>query len=694
MTGVQTCALPILGWVGQAPFHSDNHIFQNLGDGTYYHSGLMAIRQSAAAGVNITYKILFNDAVAMTGGQPHDGPLTVPEITRQVEAEGARKIVVVTDEPDKYPVNAGFAHGVTIRHRDELDAVQKELREIPGLTVLVYDQTCAAEKRRRRKRGKFPDPAKRVFINDAVCEGCGDCSDKSNCVSVKPLETELGRKRQIDQSNCNKDFSCLNGFCPSFVSVHGGTPARAKRPQLKLVQDDPFASLPMPAMRPLSEAYGILVTGIGGTGVITVGALIGMAAHLEGRGCTVLDFTGLAQKNGAVMSHVRLAPSPEDLHAVRIAAGGANLVLGCDMVVAASPAALSRIEPGITKAVINGYMTPVAAFVMNGDMDLGAEAMMKSIRDAAGDDATTFIDGTGLATAILGDSIATNLFMLGYAWQKGLIPLSLQALERAIELNDVAVETSKRTFAWGRLAAHNLAAVQAAAKPTLRVEKPVARTLPEIVAKRVELLTAYQNKAYADRYSTFVDKVAKAEKAKAPGRSGLAEAVAKSLYKLMAYKDEYEVARLHSDGEFLKKLGSQFEGDYRITFHLAPPLIAERDPETGQLKKREFGGWMMPVFRLLASLKGLRGTAFDIFGYSDERKMERRLIGEYEATLDQVLATLDQGNHALAVQIANVPESMRGFGHVKEKNVKAAKEREASLLAAYRSPATAKAAAE
>ncbi|CAN5492700.1 indolepyruvate ferredoxin oxidoreductase family protein [soil metagenome] len=683
-----------VGWVGQAPFTSEKHIFQNLGDGTYYHSGLMAIRQSGAAGINITYKILFNDAVAMTGGQPHDGPLTVPEITRQVEAEGAKKVIVVTDEPDKYPMNAGFAHGVTIRHRDDLDAVQRELREIPGLTVLVYDQTCAAEKRRRRKRGTFPDPAKRVVINDAVCEGCGDCSEKSNCVSVKPLETELGRKRQIDQSNCNKDFSCLNGFCPSFVSVHGGTPAKARRPQLTVVEKDPFESLPMPTLRPLDEAYGILVTGIGGTGVITVGALIGMAAHLEGRGCTVLDFTGLAQKNGAVMSHIRLAPNPEDLHAVRIAAGGANLVLGCDMVVAAAPAALSRIEPGITKAVINGYMQPVAAFVLNGDMDLGAESMMKSIRDAAGDDATTFVDGTGLATAIFGDSIATNLFMLGYAWQKGLVPLSLDALHRAIELNGVAVETSKRTFAWGRLAAHDLRAVQAAAKPTLRVEKTVARTLTEIVAKRVELLTAYQDKAYADRYSRFIERVSVVEKERTRGRSGLAEAVAKSLYKLMAYKDEYEVARLYTDGEFLKKLGAQFEGDYKLSFHLAPPLFADRDPTTGELKKREYGAWMLTAFRFLAGFKKLRGTAFDVFGYTEERKMERRLIADYEATVDSILATLDQNNHAMAVQIAGIPETMRGFGHVKEKNVKAARERAASLLAAYRSPATEKVAAE
>jgi indolepyruvate ferredoxin oxidoreductase len=408
----------------------------------------------------------------------------------------------------------------------------------------------------------------------------------------------------------------------------------------------------------------------------------------------VLDFTGLAQKNGAVMSHVRLAPKPEDLHAVRIAAGGANLVLGCDMVVAAAPAALSRIEPGVTKAVINGYMTPVAAFVTNGDMDLGAEAMMKSIRDAAGNEATTFVDGTGLATAILGDSIATNLFMLGYAWQKGLVPLSLDALMRAIELNGVAVETSKRTFTWGRLAAHNLAAVQAAAKPTLRVEKPAARTLSEIVAKRVELLTAYQDKAYAERYRGFVERVAAVEKERARGRSGLAEAIAKSLYKLMAYKDEYEVARLYTDGQFLAKLGAQFEGDYTLSFHLAPPLLADRDPESGQLKKREYGPWILSAFRVLASLRRLRGTMFDVFGYTEERKMERRLIAEYEATVDSLLATLDANNHGLAVQIASVPETMRGFGHIKEKNVVAAKAREASLLAAYRAPASEKVAAE
>jgi indolepyruvate ferredoxin oxidoreductase len=673
-------------WIGQAPFTDEKHIFQNLGDGTYHHSGLLAIRAAAAAGVNITYKVLFNDAVAMTGGQPHDGPLTVPEISRQVSAEGAKRVVVVTDEPTKYPAGTNFAPGTEIRHRDDLDKIQRELREVQGLTVIIYDQTCAAEKRRRRKRGLYPDPPKRVFINDAVCEGCGDCSEKSNCVSVKPLETELGRKRQIDQSNCNKDFSCVKGFCPSFVSVHGGSVRRAARRKLEVVGDDPFAKLPMPEVRALTEPYGILVTGIGGTGVITVGALIGMAAHLEGRGCTVLDFTGLAQKNGAVMSHIRLAPKPEDLYAVRIAAGGANLLLGCDMVVAVSPNALSRFEQGVTRGVVNGFLQPTAAFVTNGDIDFEQQSMIRTLRDAIGKDAVDFVDGTGLATAILGDSIATNLFMLGFAWQKGLVPLSFEAIDKAIELNAVAVEANRRTFAWGRLAAHDIEAVRTAARPTMREEKPVADKLEDIVAKRVELLTAYQDAAYAERYRSAIDEVAKAEREKARGRSGLAEAAARSLAKLMAYKDEYEVARLYTDGEFQKKLAAQFDGDYKLTFHLAPPLFARRDAETGHLIKREFGSWAFKAFKVLAGLKGLRGGTLDIFGRTAERRMERQLIVEFEATLRELAAKLDAQNHALAVEIAKLPETMRGFGHVKEKNVASAKSREANLLARFRSP--------
>ncbi len=680
-------------WIGQAPFTSEAHVFQNLGDGTYSHSGLLAIRAAAASGVNITYKILFNDAVAMTGGQPVEGQLTVPQITRQVASEGARRIVVVSDEPDKYPADAGFAPGVEIRHRDALDQVQRELRETPGLTVLVYDQTCAAEKRRRRKRGQFPDPPKRVFINELVCEGCGDCSEKSNCVSVKPVETEFGRKRAIDQSNCNKDFSCLKGFCPSFVTVHGGEPRKLRKEGPALAAD-PFAALPLPVQRKLGEPYGILVTGIGGTGVITVGALIGMAAHLEGKGCTVLDFTGLSQKNGAVMSHVRLAPEPEDLHAVRIGAGAADLLLGCDMVVAASPAALSRVENGVTRAIVNSYLAPTAAFVVNPDIDFETLTMQRALKAAAGDGGVEFLDGTGLATALMGDSIATNLFMLGYAFQKGLVPLSLEAIERAIELNGVAIEANKRTFAWGRLAAHDRAQVEALVRPALRDETPAPQGLAQLVERRARFLVAYQDEAYAQRYRERIAAVEAAEKARGRGLTGLAEAAARNLFRLMAYKDEYEVARLYTDGQFLQKLHQQFEGDFTLEFHLAPPLFAKRDPATGELQKSGYGPWVFRAFKLLAGLKRLRGTGFDIFGRTAERRAERRLIVEYEATLDEIAAALSPDNHALALEIARVPEQIRGFGHVKERNLATAKAREASLLSAFRAPTTRATAAE
>ena len=679
-----------ISWVGQSPFSSDNHVFVNLGDGTYYHSGSMAIRQAVAAGVNVTYKILFNDAVAMTGGQQVDGPLSVSAITRQVEAEGVRKIVVVTDEPDKYPTGEPFAHGTSVHHRDDLDKVQRELRDFPGVSVLVYDQTCAAEKRRRRKRGTFPDPVRRVMINEAVCEGCGDCSLKSNCLSVVPVETEFGRKRAIDQSSCNKDFSCLNGFCPSFVTIEGGglrvpdndTPAGAET-----AFDG--VTLPEPALPALDKPYGILISGVGGSGVVTIGALLGMAAHIENKGVSVLDMAGLAQKGGAVISHVRIGAVPEDIHAVRIAAGSADLVLGCDLVVAAGNDALAKMQAGTTRAVINSHETITGDFTRNPDFNMKSAELAQTIRVAVGEGAADFIEGTRYATALMGDSIATNLFMLGYAWQKGLVPISGAAIDKAIELNAVSVEFNRNAFLWGRRAAVDEAHVARAAEPVtpLRLKAPdIATSLEDIVARRIRTLIEYQNEAYARRYKDLVVRVQQAENDRAKGKAGLAEAVARYYFKLLAYKDEYEVARLFTNGDFLRRVHDQFEGDYKLKFHMAPPLFARRDPETGELEKQEFGPWMMAAFRVLARLKFLRGTPLDILGRSAERKQERRLIAEYEAMVDELCNGLSARNHEIAIAIASVPEHIRGYGHVKEEHLEKAKAEEAALLRAFRDP--------
>jgi indolepyruvate ferredoxin oxidoreductase len=682
-------------WVGQAPFTETPHVFANIGDGTYIHSGILAVRQAVAAGVNITYKLLYNDAVAMTGGQRHDAKFDVAGITHQLYGEGVKKVVVVTDEPEKYPLGADFAQGVSVHHRDELDRIQRELRAIPGVTAIVYDQTCAAEKRRRRKRGLMVDPPKRAFINDLVCEGCGDCGIKSNCLSVVPLETEFGRKRAIDQSSCNKDMSCVQGFCPSFVTVHGGG---LRKPAQAAPTGEIDMALPAPALPALDRPYGILVTGVGGTGVVTIGALVGMAAHLEGKGCSVLDMTGLAQKGGAVLSHIRIAARPEDIHAVRIAAGGARLVLGCDLMVAAGFEGLAKMERGTTRAVINSHETTTGDFTRMPDLQIPGRAMQDAIVAAVGRDAADFVDATRLATALLGDSIATNLFMLGFAYQRGLVPVSEEALLRAIELNAVAVDANKAAFRWGRRAAHDLDAVERAAAPVtpIALAKPnIATTLEDMVERRIRFLTGYQDAAYARRYKDMVVRVQKAESDRAKGKSGLAQAVARSYFKLLAYKDEYEVARLYADPAFLAKVRANFAGDYRLRFHLAPPLIARKDPETGEARKMEFGPWMLTAFRLLAKLKRLRGTPFDIFGRTEERRMERRLIADYENTIDELLARLTQDNHALAVAIASVPDQVRGFGHVKMRNLRDAKARESALLAQFRAPAeTPRAAAE
>jgi indolepyruvate ferredoxin oxidoreductase len=669
-------------WIGQAPFTETPHIFANLGDGTYTHSGILAIRAAIAAGVTITYKLLYNDAVAMTGGQPIDGQLTVPQITQQLAAEGVKRVVVVTDEPDKYPGDAGFAAGVTVFHRDKLDEVQRSLRETPGVSVLVYDQTCAAEKRRRRKRGRFPDPPKRAFINELVCEGCGDCSRASNCLSVVPVETEFGRKRAIDQSSCNKDFSCVDGFCPSFVTVHGGRLRKHQAPG----GHEEIPPLPEPALPDLAEPYDILVAGIGGTGVVTIGALLGMAAHLERKGCSVLDMTGLAQKGGAVLSHIRVAASPEAIHASRIPAGGGRLLLGCDIVVAASPEGLARLRSGASRAVINRHETATGGFTRDPDLAFPAESLARSIAAAVGDGRAEFIDATRLATALLGDAIATNLFLTGYAYQQGLLPVSAAAIERAIELNAVAVDANRHAFRWGRWAALDRAAVERIAAPTAAPGEPLSQTLDETVARRVEFLTRYQDRAYAQRYERLVRRAETTERRQAPGDEGFALSVAQNLFKRMAYKDEYEVARLYTDGSFLRAIHRQFEGDFTLEFHLAPPLLAERDPATGHLRKRRYGPWMLRASALLAKLKFLRGTPLDFFGRSEERWVERALIGEYEALIDELIAGLRPDNHALAVELARIPEQVRGFGHVKLASLDAARARQETLLAAFRKP--------
>ncbi|HSS63394.1 MAG TPA: indolepyruvate ferredoxin oxidoreductase family protein [Gammaproteobacteria bacterium] len=672
-------------WIGEAPFSRRRHMFQNVGDGTYFHSGVMAIRAAIAADTNITFKILYNDAVAMTGGQPMDGPLTVDRITRQMHSEGARRIVVVSDEPEKYRGRADLAPGVSVHHRDALDAVQRELREIEGVTVLVYDQTCAAEKRRRRKRGKYPDPPLRVFINDLVCEGCGDCGVKSNCVAVVPLETELGRKRAIDQSACNKDYSCLNGFCPSFVTVHGGRPRKGLG--ARTGGDTRFPPVPEPATPPLEQPFNIVVTGVGGTGVITIGALLGMAAHLESKGCSILDQTGLAQKGGAVVSHVRIAEAPDEITATRIAAGAADLLLGCDILVAGGRDALTSMRPGRTRAVVNAHQTMTGDFTRNPDLAFPGDSLRFAIQSAVDGGDVDFVEATRLASALMGDAIATNLLMLGYAYQKGLVPLSSASIDRAIEINGVAVEMNRQAFLWGRRAATDLDRVNEIAFPGKLVSAPVRlQSLDEIIEHRAAFLTAYQDSDYAHRYRSLVAEVRRVEAEKVKGHSELARAVARYYFKLLAYKDEYEVARLYTSGEFAENLNSQFEGDYRLEFHLAPPLLAKIDPATGEPKKRRYGPWILRAFRLLAKMRRLRGTPLDMFGFSEERQRERGLIEEYEITVATLLTGLGPHNHGLAVEVASIPEHIRGFGPVKRRAMECAKDREREMLREFERP--------
>jgi len=673
-------------WIGENAFSKRGHVFQNLGDGTYNHSGVLALRWAIHTKTNVTYKILFNDAVAMTGGQSHEGGLTVDMIARQVRAEGVERIALVSDEPDKYPSTIQWPAGLSFHHRDDLDQVQREFSEISGVSVIIYDQTCASEKRRRRKRGAFPDPDKRVIINELVCEACGDCSVQSNCVAVQPVETEYGRKRQIDQSNCNKDFSCVKGFCPSFVTVHGAQPKKSKPAKAEAPE---AIAIPDPVIPGIDRTFNVIVTGVGGTGVVTIGAILGMAAHLEGKGLGMIDMAGLAQKGGAVYSHVRLANNQDDIHAIRVTAGMADLVLGCDLVVTGTKKVLAAVKPGRTRLVVNTAEVMPGDFTRLPDFSLPTERLKKTIAGAAGAEGVSFVDATAVATALLGNAIAANMFMLGYAYQQGTVPLGAAAIERAVELNGEAVAMNLAAFRLGRRAAFDpawLAGIVGSLKAPTKVRE-LSTSLDEVIARRAAFLADYQDEAYANRYRALVERVRAAEAATVGEAGALTEAVAKSLHKLMAYKDEYEVARLYTDGNFDRQVAATFEGqNLRFEFHLAPPLLARKDPVTGVPRKMTFGPWMLKAFRLLAKARRLRGTPLDVFGYTHERRTERALITEFEGRIEEILTRLTPANHAVAVGLANIPQKIRGFGHIKERNLATARQEEAGLLERFRSP--------
>lgn len=667
-------------WLGQAWFSSRRHVFANLGDGTYYHSGSLAIRAAVAAGVNITYKILFNDAVAMTGGQPVDGPLTVPRIVSQLAAEGVKRIALVAEDHSRWRDHSVFPPEradltFTLHHRDQMDEVQRDLRDFAGVSVLIYDQVCAAEKRRRRKKGEFPPARHRIFINESVCEGCGDCGVQSNCTSLLPQPTDYGLKRRVDQSSCNADYSCIKGFCPSFVTVEGVTPRKIKPAVSSVAIDEGL--LPEPEPQLLEQPFNILITGIGGTGVITIGALIGMAAHLEGKGVSVLDMTGMSQKNGSVTSHVRIARQATALKAQRIPTGEADLVLGCDMLTAGAPDAVSRMQPSRTYALVNTFEQPTGHFAQDAEWTFPADRVGALISASVGK-RVDFIDATQLATRLLGDAIAVNLFMLGFAFQKGHVPVSADALLRAIEINGVAIPANQAAFRWGRRAALDLAAVTRAAAPAQPVWIQRPQDLAALLQDRTAFLEAYQNAAYALRYRSLVERVRAAEQQHRQSDS-LTKAVASNLFKLMAYKDEYEVARLYTDGRFRAQLAREFEGAPRLRFHLAPPVF-RRLTTDGRPVKKSYGPWMWHFFRFLASMRFLRGTFLDPFGHSSERRQERQQVLDYEKWLATLLPRFAEADFDTALSLAKLPEQIRGFGHVKLESVRGANVRREMLL--------------
>ena len=666
-------------WLGQQPFTSQQHVFANIGDGTYAHSGSLAIRQAIAADVPITYKILYNGFVSMTGGQPIEGGMTPVQILSELAAEGVRKIALVVDEPERY-AGVPLPQGVSLRHRDAMDETQREFREFKGVSVILYDQPCATERRRLRKRGKWADPAIRTFINSEVCEGCGDCGRVSNCMAIEPLETEFGRKRRINQSSCNKDFSCIQGFCPSFVTVQGG---RLRKPEATATETRFLPPIPEPILPEIGERFSVLVAGIGGSGVVTISQTLAVAAYLDGLYSSNLDLTGLSQKYGAVTSHVRVAREPGALHATRIAAGEADALIGCDLIVAAGDECVSKLNPR-TRAVISADLTPTADFARNPNWSVDADGLIERLQSALGDSALV-LDAQRLAASLLGDAIASNMFMLGAAWQKGLVPIRRGAIDRAIELNGVAIEANKQAFEWGRRAAHDPASVETlVGRDEPADEGP---SLSALIERRVAHLTDYRDAAYAARYSALIERVRAAETKGGLGES-LTFAVARSYHKLLAVKDEWEVARLFAAPQFHQALAREFEGPYRLHFHIGAWPFARPDPSTGVITKGEAGPWAMIAFRVMARLKFLRGTWLDPFHNSEERKLERRLLAEFEADVEDLLVRLTPATHPLAVRVVGAYETIRGYGRVKEASAADAARARADALREFKAVET------
>ena len=660
-------------WTGIAPFTETDHIFQNLGDGTYYHSGILALRSAVASGANVTYKILVNDAIAMTGGQEITGKVRIDDLTWQVHSEGAKKVVVVTDYPDKYPKNTSFAPGVEVFQRDKLDEVQKNLREIKGVTVILYDQYCATELRRRRKRGLVEEPKKKIFINPLVCEGCGDCGVESNCIAIEPLETKFGRKRQINQSACNKDFSCTKGYCPSFLTITGGK-LKQKSKSSDKSYDHSRINLPTPLSPDMDKPFNILITGIGGSGVITLGAILGTAAHLEGKGSSTLDVAGLAQRNGPVTSHLRVANSQNELHATRIASGSADLIIGCDIVVTTGIEAMSKISPGRTNMIINNHVAPTSTFASDPDLDLSSARMIKGLKDVGSEELMHFINASRFSTSLMGNAIGANLFLVGYAIQKGLFPISLKAIERAIELNGVSIEMNKESIYWGRLAAIDIKKVEQVAYSDTDINEDLEElSLKSIIKDRSKFLTSYQDLKYANKYNSFLNKIINVDNLISNDRNEFSIAVAKNYFKLMSYKDEYEVARLHTGKEIKEYLDDKLEGDYTIEYSLAPPVFGGRNKTTGKYPKRKLPSFTYYIFNVLKYFKFLRGTSFDIFGLSKHRKIERQLIVEYEQMITKILNNINNDNYDVAIKIASLPQQIKGYDVIKELNIEKTK---------------------